>query len=70
MKEIMSQQYKRKGYRNEGIRPRLSKKESAKRRIKRKKAAERAGTYNPDSDENFTFIEDDLRYKHIKKDTK
>jgi len=70
MKEIMSQQYKRKGYRNEGIRPRLSKKESAKRRIKRKKAAERAGTYDPESDENFTFIEDDLRYKHIKKDTK
>ena len=70
MKEIMSQQYRRKGYRNEGIRPRLSKKESAKRRIKRKKAAERAGTYDPESDENFTFIENDLRYKHIKKDTK
>lgn len=70
MKEIMSQQYKRKGYRNEGIRPRLSKKESAKRRIKRKKAAERAGSYDPESEENFSFIEDDLRYKHIKKDTK
>tara|TARA_R110001592_G_scaffold188358_3_gene433511 strand:+ start:15174 stop:16352 length:1179 start_codon:yes stop_codon:yes gene_type:complete len=70
MKEIMSEQFRRKGFRNEGIRPRLSKKESAKRRIKRKKAAERAGTYDPESDENFTFIEDDLRYKHIKKDTK
>ena len=70
MKEIMSQEFKRKGYRNEGIRPRLSKKETAKRRIKRKKAAERAGTYDPESDEPFTFIENDLRYKHIKKDTK
>ncbi len=70
MKEIMSQQYKRKGYRNEGIRPRLSKKESAKRRIKRKKAAIRAGSYDPESEENFSFIEDDLRYKHIKQDTK
>ncbi len=70
MKEIMSQQYKRKGYRNEGIRPRLSKKETAKRRIKRKKAAERAGSYDPESGESFSFIENDLRYKHIKQDTK
>jgi len=70
MKEIMSQHYKRKGYRNEGIRPRLSKKESAKRRIKRKKAAERSGSYDPEGDENFSFIEEDLRYKHIKRDTK
>ena len=70
MKEIMSETYRRKGYRNEGIRPRLSKKESAKRRIKRKKAAERAGTYDPESDESFSYIENDLRYKHIKKSTK
>lgn len=70
MKEIMSQQFRRKGYRNEGIRPRLSKKESAKRRIKRKKAAIRAGTYDPESEEDFSFIENDLRYKHIKQDTK
>jgi uncharacterized protein len=70
MKEIMSQEYRRKGYRNEGIRPRLSKKETAKRRIKRKKAAERAGTYDPESGEDFGYIENDLRYKHIKVDTK
>ena len=70
MKEIMSEQFKRKGFRNEGIRPRLSKKETAKRRIKRKKAAERAGTYDPESDESFGYIENDLRYRHIKKDTK
>ena len=70
MKEIMSQEYRRKGYRNEGIRPRLSKKETAKRRIKRKKAAERAGNYDPESGEDFGYIENDLRYKHIKVDTK
>ena len=66
MKEIMSEQFKRKGFRNEGIRPRLSKKETAKRRIKRKMAAERAGTYDPESDESFGYIENDLRYRHIK----
>ena len=65
MKEIMSQHFKRKGYRTEGIRPRLSKKETAKRRIKRKKSAERAGSYDPESDERFTFHKDDLKYKHI-----
>ena len=65
MKEILSERYKRKGHRNEGIRPRLSKKETAKRRIKRKKAAERAGTYDPEKDESFSFRQEDLRYKHI-----
>jgi len=65
MKEIVQEKFQRKGYRNDGIRPRLSKKETAKRRIRRKKAAERAGTYDPDSDESFTFREQDLRYKHI-----
>tara|TARA_E500000331_G_scaffold350151_1_gene394542 strand:+ start:1681 stop:2853 length:1173 start_codon:yes stop_codon:yes gene_type:complete len=70
MKEVMSQEYRRKGYRNEGIRPRLSKKETAKRRIRRKKAAERSGTYDPESGEDFGYIENDLRYKHIKVSTK
>lgn len=65
MQEILSEKFKRKGHRNQGIRPRLSKKETAKRRIKRKKAAERAGTYNPEEDESFSFRQDDLRYKHI-----
>ena len=65
MKEIIKEKFQRKGYRNEGIRPRLSKKETAKRRIRRKKAAERAGTYDPESDESFVFRQQDLRYKHI-----
>ncbi len=65
MKEVLSEKYRRKGHRSQGIRPRLSKKETAKRRIRRKKAAERAGTYNPEEDENFSFRQEDLRYKHI-----
>ena len=39
---------KRKGYRFEGIRPRLSKKETLKRKIRRKKKAIAAGTYDSD----------------------
>jgi len=63
-KEIMSKEYRRKGYRPQGIRPRLSKKETAKRRIRRKKAAARDENFN--EEENFSFLESDLRYKHIK----
>ena len=65
MQEILSEKRKRKGYRKDGIRPRLSKKETAKQRIRRKNAAKRAGTYNEEEDENFGFRESDLRYKHI-----
>jgi sporulation protein YhbH len=56
---------KRKGKRPYGIRPRLSKKETIKQKIRRKKAAIKAGTYDPESGERFTFHESDLRYKHI-----
>jgi len=56
---------KRKGKRPYGIRPRLSKKETIKQKIRRKKAAIKAGTYNPEEDGRFTFHESDLRYKHI-----
>ena len=69
LKQIVSEKWKRKGYRPQGIRPRLSKKETAKQRIRRKKAAERAGTIEND-DENFSFRESDLRYKHITKTEK
>ena len=31
----------------------------------RKKAAIKAGTFDPEGDERFTFHESDLRYKHI-----
>jgi sporulation protein YhbH len=56
---------KRKGKRSYGIRPRLSKKETIKQKIRRKKAAIKAGSYDPESGERFTFHESDLRYKHI-----
>jgi len=70
LKKIISSGFKRKGYRNSGIRPRLSKKETAKRRIKRKNAAIRSGTYDPESDESFSYHDADLRYKHISKKNK
>jgi sporulation protein YhbH len=57
---------KRKGYRFKGIRPRLSKKETLKRKIRRQKIAEKIGTYDPESDERFPFHKDDLKYHHIK----
>ena len=63
--EIFSEKIKRKGYRSKGIRPRLSKKETLKNKIRRKKAAIRNGTFNPEDDERFTFHDDDLKYKHI-----
>ena len=64
-KFITEEKMKRKGKRPYGIRPRLSKKETIKQKIRRKKAAIKAGSYDPDGDERFTFHESDLRYKHI-----
>ena len=61
---------KRKGKRPYGIRPRLSKKETIKQKIRRKKAAIKAGTHDPESDDRFTFHQSDLRYKHIAPVTK
>jgi len=63
--ELFSEKFKRKGYRKKGIRPRLSKKETLKNKIKRKNAAIRNKTHDPSEDERFTFHEDDLKYKHI-----
>ena len=60
----------RKGKRPYGIRPRLSKKETIKQKIRRKKAAIKSGTYDPESGDRFTFHESDLRYKHIAPVTK
>lgn len=62
---IFSEKYKRKGYRKEGIRPRLSKKETLKRKIRRKKAAILNKTYNEEENGRFPFHKDDLKYKHI-----
>ena len=63
---ITQDSIKRKGYRFQGIRPRLSKKETIKRKIRRKKRAIAAGTYDPEGEERFPFHKDDLKYHHIK----
>ena len=62
---IMNEKIKRKGYRQKGIRPRLSKKETIKNKIKRKLKATRSGIFNPEDEERFPFHESDLKYKHI-----
>ena len=64
-KFITEEKMKRKGKRPYGIRPRLSKKETIKQKLRRKKAAIKAGTYDEDSGERFPFHDSDLRYKHI-----
>ncbi len=69
MQKIMSEKPKRHGYRNKGIRPRLDKKETVKKMLRRRNSAKRAGRYNSEDDE-FSFNEKDLRYKHIKKQFK
>jgi len=63
---VSQESIKRKGYRFKGIRPRLSKKETMKRKIRRQKMAEKVGTHDPDSDDRFPFHKDDLKYHHIK----
>jgi len=67
---VTQESIKRKGYRFQGIRPRLSKKETIKRKIRRQKRAQKAGTYDPESDERFPFHKDDLKYHHIKPKSK
>lgn len=62
---VFAERIKRKGYRSQGIRVRLSKKETLKNKIRRQKKSEKNGTYNPESDERFPFHSDDLKYKHI-----
>ena len=63
---ISQESKKRKGYRFKGIRPRLSKKETLKRKIRRRKIAEKIGTYDAEGGERFPFHQDDLKYHHIK----
>jgi sporulation protein YhbH len=62
---VLSEKIKRKGFRKNGIRIRLSKKETLKNKIRRQKKAEKNGTYDPDSEDRFPFHADDLKYKHI-----
>jgi len=67
LKKLMSERPKRKGYRNQGIRPRLDKKQTVRRMLKRKMIAKRG---EEEESEEFPFRESDLRYKHIKQQNK
>jgi len=65
LSNIDTEKLKRKGYRTEGIIPRLDRKKSAIARIKRMKAA----GFDAEKDEegkSFPFHEDDLKYRHYK----
>jgi sporulation protein YhbH len=77
IKNITGEKWKRHGYRSDGIRPRLDKKQTAINRIKRMKATQFRKNNeelvpNPNAteaeEERFPFHENDLRYRHIKKD--
>ena len=61
-KKMMTEKMKRHGYRSHGIRPRLDKKETVKKMLKRRNIAKRTAEVD---DEDFGFRESDLRYKHI-----
>ncbi len=61
-KKMLTEKTKRHGYRNHGIRPRLDKKETVKKMLKRRNIAKR---FQEIDDEDFGFREQDLRYKHI-----
>lgn len=65
-KFIQHKKLKRAGFRKKGMRSRLSKKETIKRKIRRKKMAISAGTFDEDGEERFPFHKDDLKYKHMK----
>ena len=60
-KFIASDAYRRKGHRPYGIRPRLSKKETLKNKIRRKKIAKKSGTFKEEDGERFPFHDSDLK---------
>lgn len=63
--QMSADRLKRSGYRKQGIRARLDKKETMIARLKRKNSSIRAGKIEPDSDERFPFHENDMTYRHI-----
>jgi hypothetical protein len=65
IKKLESEKIKRKGYRNAGIRPRLDKKETVKRMLRRRNIAKR----DSDEVEDFPFNERDLKYRYFKNST-
>lgn len=63
--QMTADRLKRSGYRRQGIRSRLDKKETQIARIKRRSAAVRAGDFTPESEERFPFHEEDMTYRHV-----
>ena len=63
LKKLLDQKPKRRGFRNKGIRPRLDKKQTVRRMLKRRNIAKRV--QEVEEEEDFPFRESDLRYKHI-----
>ena len=63
---VKDKRMKRSGYRKSGVRFKLSKKETLKRKIRRKKKSIAAGTFDPDGPDRFPFHEDDLKYRHMR----
>lgn len=62
---------KRKGYRREGIRARLDKRKTARNRIRRQIAVNKARAEEEQpEDERFPFHREDMRYHHVTTDTK
>jgi len=71
MIDLVIQKPKRKGYRDHGIKPRLSKKETLKNKLRRKKSSSRENSdLTEGGEEPFSFHKSDLRYKHIKNKNK
>jgi len=66
LKKVISEKIKRKGYRPQGIQPRLDKKKTAISRIKRKKATTRHSSDSEEEETTFPFHENDLTYRHYK----
>jgi len=67
IKKLEAEKIKRKGYRNAGIRPRLDKKETVKRMLRRKNIAKR--DVSKEDLEEFPFDDRDLRYRYFKNST-
>lgn len=69
LKSLAEEKLRRKGFRSRGIRPRLDKKQTLRRKIRRQMIATRVGTYKSGEgeaeDDRFPFHDRDLRYRHV-----
>jgi len=68
IQKLLEKKVQRHGYRSDGIRPRLDKKQTIKKKLRRKAAAKRIKAQEgpEETDERFPFHQDDLRYRHMK----